>query len=503
MRQSDRTKWFIVIPAILAVILLTYIDYTTDIWSFGTFICQLITVLELGYGLRIAELAQKRKRSYRLSTKERYTYAQYLYEKQYNKYPLLANQMLFIMARMDVRMENYERAAEELGKIYIEKCSTEQLKLYYYLKIMVSVAAGDGTGIHENRIRYRAIPDTKGAYPPESELDMWINQSDTVQMSEALKKAAPDKKEHPLQIGIITVILAYSTAFYGLWYGINRSTGYEVRQQFAEISAAFITISLAVIIIRGIVNIYRRNCQELSAQSGKNKVTLVVIYGAAAIFALIIIGSLGLNVFLGVNWTETVAEKSGKYTYITVKKDYGSELTYRTDNPFIMRNVDSLVPPSDIMDEKENDGKVPGSDGEYPTNESDIQNGENTQENTQDDTSEYRSDGLTIQNEMLAVYNYLQEQNTLQNMTFSYMASAKGEVYAVVSEVQEEKDGNMVTVRYCLYDNGEKKDADGNSCEEFVLEKVYPDGSHENELVDFYLVNPETMQVTDEQKHTW
>ena len=60
-----------------------------------------------------------------------------------------------------------------------------------------------------------------------------------------------------------------------------------------------------------------------------------------------------------------------------------------------------------------------------------------------------------------------------------------------------------VNVRYCLYDNGSKTDADGNSCEELVLEKVYPDGNYETELVDFYLVNADTMQVTDEQKNTW
>lgn len=69
---------------------------------------------------------------------------------------------------------------------------------------------------------------------------------------------------------------------------------------------------------------------------------------------------------------------------------------------------------------------------------------------------------------MLAVYNYLQEQKTLQNMTFSYTANAKGEVYAIISEAQETKDGN-----------------------------------YETELVDFYLVNADTMQVTDEQKNTW
>ena len=39
--------------------------------------------------------------------------------------------------------------------------------------------------------------------------------------------------------------------------------------------------------------------------------------------------------------------------------------------------------------------------------------------------------------------------------------------------------------------------------EELVLEKVYPDGRYETELVDFYLVNPETLEVIDEQKSSW
>ena len=60
----------------------------------------------------------------------------------------------------------------------------------------------------------------------------------------------------------------------------------------------------------------------------------------------------------------------------------------------------------------------------------------------------------------------------------SYTANAKGEVYGIVSETQETKDSNTVNVRYCLYDNGAKTDADGNSCEELVLEKVYPDGNY-------------------------
>mgnify|MGYP004664584367 FL=1 len=113
MRQSNRTKKLIVILGILAIVLLTYIEYTTDIWNFGTFICQLLAVIELVYGLQIAEMAQKRKRSYRLLPEDRHAYAQHLYEKQYDRYPILANQALFVMAQMDIQMRNYERAEEE------------------------------------------------------------------------------------------------------------------------------------------------------------------------------------------------------------------------------------------------------------------------------------------------------------------------------------------------------------------------------------------------------
>ena len=55
--------------------------------------------------------------------------------------------------------------------------------------------AGDTEGLQESQMRYAGIPDTKCVYPTETELAEWIEQRDTVQMAEALKKAVPDKKE--------------------------------------------------------------------------------------------------------------------------------------------------------------------------------------------------------------------------------------------------------------------------------------------------------------------
>lgn len=499
MAKSDKVKWLIVIPAMLGIVFMTYVEHTTDIWGFGAFICQLIAILELAYGLRIAMLAQNRKKSYQLAPEERHEYAKYLYEKQYRRYPTVANQMLFVMARMSVLLGNYERAGEELVDIRTDKCNPVQLKLYYYLRIVTAQATEDVDSVQENLTRFAGIPDVKGAYPSESELAMWIEQRDIVQMAEALKKAVADKKEHPIRIGIITVILAYSTFFYGLWYGINRDMGYEVRYHFAEISIVVVGIGLAVLIIWGIVSLYRHNCQELAVQSGKSRVALIIIYGAAAIFALLILGMSSLSVVLGMDGIETVTDHDSKYTYITVQEDYGGERRYRTNNPFVMQSMDSLWLSSDTTDADENNEESLDTNTGNSSETEDSQ----SEDTVEDYEMEGQHDGLMIQNAMLAVYNYLQEQNTLQNMAFSYTANAKGEVYAIVSEMQETKDGNTVNVRYCLYDNGSKTDADGNSCEELVLEKVFPDGNYETELVDFYLVNADTMQVTDEQKNTW
>lgn len=499
MGRSDKAKWLIVVPAMLGIVLVTYMERATDIWGFGAFICQLIAILELAYGLRIAMLAQNRKKAYQLAPEERHEYAKYLYEKQYRRYPVVANQMLFVMARMSVLLGKYERAGEELVDIRTDKCNPVQLKLYYYLRIITAQATEDVDSVQENLTRFAGIPDVKGVYPSEAEIAMWIEQRDTIQMAEALKKAVPDKKEHPVRIGIITVILAYSTFFYGLWYGINRDMGYEVRYHFAEISIVVVGIGLAVLIIWGIVSLYIHNCQELAVQSGKSRVALIIIYGAAAIFALLILGMSSLSVVLGMDGIETVTDHDSKYTYITVQEDYGGERRYRTNNPFVMQSMDSLWLSSDTTDADENNEESPDTN----TRDSSETEDSHSEDTVEDSEMEGQHDGLMIQNAMLAVYNYLQEQNTLQNMAFSYTANAKGEVYAIVSEMQEIKDGNTVNVRYCLYDNGSKTDADGNSCEELVLEKVYPDGNYETELMDFYLVNADTMQVTDEQKNTW
>ena len=38
MGRSDKAKWLIVVPAMLGIVFVTYVEHTTDIWGFGAFI---------------------------------------------------------------------------------------------------------------------------------------------------------------------------------------------------------------------------------------------------------------------------------------------------------------------------------------------------------------------------------------------------------------------------------------------------------------------------------
>lgn len=124
-------------------------------------------------------------------------------------------------------------------------------------------------------------------------------------------------------------------------------------------------------------------------------------------------------------------------------------------------------------------------------------------ENNPNQIQESDSDYLKEKAEMQAIYNYLNSTNSLQQMELSYASNAKGEIYAIVGSGTETKDGNSIVIKYNLYYNKEKMDANNTNCDEFVMEKQYVNGEYETEIIDFYLVNPDTLEVTDEHKTTW
>ncbi len=89
------------------------------------------------------------------------------------------------------------------------------------------------------------------------------------------------------------------------------------------------------------------------------------------------------------------------------------------------------------------------------------------------------------------VYDLLIAQNKLDNPCFDYQYDAKGYPYAVVST----NDEYTLSLVFNKYKNNDED-------YEIVLEKYIKKSSTQN-LVDFYLVNTKTLEVTDQQRDYW
>ena len=127
------------------------------------------------------------------------------------------------------------------------------------------------------------------------------------------------------------------------------------------------------------------------------------------------------------------------------------------------------------------------------TNENESQN--QTEESNQD-TTEQESDTTDLGNDservyFEKVYDLLIVQNKLENPCFDYQLNAKGYPYAVVST----NDEYTLSLVFNKYKNNDED-------YEIVLEKYIKKTSTQS-LVDFYLVNTKTLEVTDQQRDYW
>lgn len=491
-RRIFRLRWIIVILAIAAIFFLTCQKLISNVWTLPAFLCQLLAVIELAFGMQLVEAGWSRKISSRMPLDEHYEYALYMYHIQSVRDLATNNRMLLLIASLEIQLGKYDHATQTIAQISAEKCTPAQLKQLYYMQILLAAEVGDTDTQNQFFTRYTGIPDTKGEYPSEAELTTWIEAEEMDRLISALKKFTPIRKEHILRTFMIAIILAYSTFFYGAWYGINKSAGYAIRYYFAEISGVCVSISLSCLLIWGMICLYKTQKNLLNGKSARRMIA--VSYTALTLFLLSLIGYSFLNISFGVEGTETITGKDQHYTYLSVQPDYGVSTQYRTDNPVYMQKTGLFLPDTDTLPES----SVPDSD----LNDSETQDN-NPADSSENSPAQESQTTSSLQDEMRAVYQYIQQQNTLSDMNFTYTANAKGENYAILCETTEEKDGTTVNVNYCLYDNGSKTDENNTTFEELVMEKVYPEGGYETELVDFYLVNSETLEVTDEQKSSW
>lgn len=449
------------------------------------------------------------------SLETRYDYNLYLYHHhRYWKNKLTANMVLFSNAVINIKRKKYDRAKQELDLMYSEKHKINDLKKIYFLKVIIACYEQDEEEIKDAFVRYTGIKDTTVDYPDADTLMNWILDNDIEKMTETIDKIVVSvKKRNPVWICGLTLFLTYSFIFLGLSNELDHEAGYDLRRTFSFTSAAIVDAGLVILLICVAAWIYRHQHIDDTTESKGRKMIRLSMCVIVTMIGITLSGIHFFGICLNMDAKETVTEKK---KYLNVYWDnlgYNSyTVAYRTNNPFIMKKVNVLS--DDQVKELKNLKKQNESDSKSGTKEK--QNSRTSDEITQDDSGRNSmtennpnqiqksgTDDSKEKAEMQAIYDYLDSTEFLEEMKLSYTNSAKGETYAVVGSGTETRDGKSVAIEYNLYYNKEKMDADNKNYDEFVLEKQYVNGEYETEIIDFYLVNPDTLEVIDEHKTTW
>ena len=484
----------------------THAFVTQTLWGYGA------AMVILAFGLRLALNAGSRKQTRKMSSDEKHDYALYFYHRHGRKNTVLGNFYLVICAQADVCQRKYELAEQALDQIVMEKCKADQLKQIWLLRLIIALAIDDEEKMQETFICYNGIEVRSKGFPATDIVRECVDHRDAETLTEVMKQSVVVKKEHPLRIGCISIFLAYCILFYAAALGINTDSGYVLRYMFATISILVTFLGLLVLVIW--LNIRLFGNETFSRRSSVNKVCFVII---CAIF-LLCMAENSVIIYLGLEWKEEVISQDEKYTYLKAYSERAYNVTttlYRTNNPFVMQRINSCLPSADSnWSEDSTDSSDANQDiTDNSTNgasnsASDETAGESATDNGISDSDSYSSEleqYQLLENEITAVFEYLQNEGQFTDAELSFDANAKGETYGLISAGQEQAGTRMVDVEYRLYINfnGEKTNDEGKTCTEIVLEKFYPGGSYSTELVDFYLVDPDTLQVVDEHKTTW
>ena len=200
---------------------------------------------------------------------EHYEYALYMYHIQSVRDLATNNRMLLLIASLEIQLGKYDHATQTITQISVGKCTPVQLKQLYYMQILLAAEVGDTDTKNQFLTRYTGIPDTNCEYPSEAELTTWIEAEEMDRLISALKKFTPTRKEHILRTCLITIVLAYSTFFYGAWYGINKSAGYAIRYYFAEISVICVSVTLSCLLIWGMICLYKKQKSLLNRKAAR------------------------------------------------------------------------------------------------------------------------------------------------------------------------------------------------------------------------------------------
>lgn len=485
------------------------------------------------------------KRSTHLSLEERHDWKLYQYHCGNKKRIRRRSWLLVALAQLDLLRGRYDLARMALDEVDTDGFTGNQLKAYDLLWV---AACAFGDHLREANTwytRYTGIPTATPQhaapqgmqFPPDATVQAWISgQMDEKSMQSTVRQLGGQRSTRPLLPALFGVMLSHLVFYANLWLGADNARGWYLRIPYCEIGGTLAAVFLVVLAGWVLYLAYTLHRRIAEPPSGVRRVAAVVGRIAAMAFALLLSLLMLLGVLLDSDGSERViaaniadSTTGHTYDYLAVRRnsyDPGEATTsyYRTGDPFLMeswsaaRSYDSQAADNTSEDSSGTSGEGASGIDDSGSSAGDQTQGETTTGNasagvdgTGAEEQSTSSGGLfssergysqAVQNQMQAVYLFIQGEGILTNTSFSLGSDAKGNTYATVSSGIEQKDGSDVSYEYRLYDNGEAI-SDGSVWEEVVLEKVYPDGGYDTELAGFYLLDPVSLEVRDEHKTAW
>jgi ABC-type multidrug transport system fused ATPase/permease subunit len=454
--------------------------------------------------------------SRKLSLQDRHDFILYRYHHGFGSTEMNRTSSLLTMAQIDLAVGNAGLAKEALKEIHVEKLNGSQMKQTALLWILVSLAenlADDGkyqSDAEDWFHTYIKIPDTSGKFPDNELVTSWMHREKQEEMQKIISGFPLAEPIHLLSGLLVGLMLSHVVFFVSVSNGL--ASGWSLRSGY-EAAAAALTGVFVIAVGSYFLWLIHHNRKISDGSVSRGKKLASVIGGIAWEVLLVLLACVTFLSALGaLDHQERILEKNAQdplthrtYTYLVTEPSYGAPEYYRAIDFMFMEEYEEAraydTEWQEYMDQMNDSKAGTGQDSntaDDETAQSDLQ--QSTSVNEEDEQVE--DDGFGSQNAMLQVFEYLQDTNAYPDMNMTFGANAKGDTYAVIATETENADGTETAYELRLYENG-RQDTESGTAWEIVLEKVYPSGEKDTELVDFYLVNTVDGQVTDERKTNW
>lgn len=514
---------FLFMPVLWIVLVICVVraDFMTGIVSFGGILWIFLALLVLIYGILVFVNNLFVRLSRKLSPEGRHDFVLYRCQHVFRNSARRRAELLLVMAKLDLQMKRFAMAEDALREVNTEKISAEQIKFYDLLWMCAELLKekenpqdendekSENVSVREWYTRYSGITAGSGRFPDDETVRSWVesDQARKEVVSAEIADAVSGIREEanaPVVLPLLNgVMLAHCIFFLAVLNCLG--SGWHLRPNFSF--AAGILAGIFVLILGiGLLYLILRARKRLNGPAkGAGKARMVI----GSIAWMVLIFSIAVILFLvsfPLHSERIVASgvedaHSGKrYDYIALGSGYGgTDSYYRAPNFMFMEEWSEAVMYDQDLQKSSSEQEPGGADTDESAETSGTAKSTASGEADNGDGGDH---GFTAQNAMQKVYEYLKDSGTYPDADIEFSANAKGDLYALILTGSENHNGTEETYELRLYDNGDK-DSDGESRREIVLEKVWTAGDSDTELIDFYLVNPATGEVTDEHKTSW